>query len=168
MNIGIFYGSTSGNTKSAAETLKAELQTLGEVEVHDIATVEPAAMNDYDLVILGASTWGAGDMQDDWAGKETLPGADLAGKHAAVFGLGDQAGFADTFCDAMGMLADSAEKAGATLVGAWPTDGYDFSNSAAVRDGRFLGLPLDEDNQPDQTGSRIAEWVRRIREEVAE
>jgi flavodoxin I len=85
-----------------------------------------------------------------------------------VFGLGDQMSFPDTFVDAMAVLADNAVKAGAKLVGRRPADGYDCSGSAALRDGQFVGLPLDEDNQPQLTGSRIAEWVQQIREEVAE
>jgi flavodoxin I len=67
----------------------------------------------------------------------------------------------------MAVLADGAEKAGATLVGAWPADGYECSGSRSLRDGRFVGLPLDDDNQPDLTGSRIAEWVQQIQKEVS-
>jgi flavodoxin I len=167
MNIGIFYGSTTGNTTRAAEALKAQLGSFGDVDLHDIATADPAAMSGYDLVVLGTSTWGMGDMQDDWVGKTSLPGADLAGKHAAVFGLGDQMSFPDTFVDAMAVLADNAEKAGAKLVGRRPADGYECSGSAALRDGQFVGLPLDEDNQSDLTESRIAEWAQQIQKEVS-
>jgi flavodoxin I len=67
----------------------------------------------------------------------------------------------------MAVLADAAEKSGAKLVGRRPADGYDSSGSAALRDGRFVGLPLDEDNQSDLTESRIAEWVQQIQKEVS-
>jgi flavodoxin long chain len=117
MKVGIYYGSTSGNTALAAAALKAEVASFAETDLHNIATADPASMSGYDMVILGTSTWGPGDMQADWVCNESLPGVDLAGKYAAVFGLGDQVGFADTFVDAMAVLADAAEKAGAKLIG---------------------------------------------------
>ncbi len=166
MKIGIFYGSTTGNTANAAEALKAELQTAGEIGLHNVADISLSLMSGYDLVILGTSTWGLGEMQDDWAGKELLAGVDLKGKKAAVFGMGDQSGFSDTYVDAMGQLAASAEKAGATLIGAWSVDGYDFSASAAVRNGMFVGLALDEDNQSGQTTERIVKWAAQLKNEM--
>ena len=167
MKIGIFYGSSSGNTANAAKVLKAELDLLGQVDLGDIADTEIALLADYDLVILGSSTWGLGDLQDDWYGKEALQGVDLTGKKAAVFGAGDQSGFGDTFVDAIGVLAGSAEKAGATLIGKWPTDGYDFSGSVAVNEeGFFAGLALDDDNQPDLTIDRIKQWAAQLKSEI--
>jgi flavodoxin I len=123
-------------------------------------------MADCDLILLGSSTWGLGDMQDDWVAHQDLPGINLEGKTVAVFGTGDQTGFSDSFVNAIGTLADSAEKAGAHLVGAWPTDGYDLLESTAVRNGRFVGLALDEDNQADQTQTRIAQWVAQLKTEL--
>ena len=34
-----------------------------------------------------------------------------------------------------------------------------------VKDGKFLGLPLDEDNEDDQTDDRIAAWVEQLKGE---
>jgi len=166
MKIGIFYGSTTGNTESVAKSIKMELESLGDVALHNIAQSGPTSMSECDLILLGTSTWGFGEMQDDWIGNESLTGIDLNGKFAAVFGLGDQMGFGDTFVDAMGILADSLSNAGAKLIGSWPTVGYEFSSSAAVRDGRFVGLALDEDNQSSQTVDRIAQWVNQLKSEM--
>jgi flavodoxin I len=166
MNIGIFYGSSTGNTEAAAGKIKDALADLGEITCESIADTAIADFANYDALILGASTWGVGDIQDDWMGKEDFSKVDLAGKKVAVFGTGDQEGFGDTFVDAVGILAKAAEKAGATLIGAWPTDGYDYSGSAAERDGKFLGLALDDDNQDDQTAERIADWCAQLKQEI--
>jgi flavodoxin I len=72
---------------------------------------------------MGSSTWGLGDLQDDWLPYESLSGMDLTGRKAAVFGTGDQRGFSDTYVDALATLAEALEKAGATLIGAWPAEG---------------------------------------------
>ena len=49
-------------------------------------------------------------------------------------------------------------------IGAWPTDGYNFSESRGVRDGKFIGLALDEDNQGDLTESRIKTWSGQVKQ----
>jgi flavodoxin I len=166
MKIGIFYGSTTGNTANAAKAIKSELESLGEITLQDISDADISKMEDYDLIILGSSTWGLGEIQDDWIGKELLGGVDLSGRKVAVFGTGDQCGYDETFVESIGILADAAEKAGATLVGKWPTDSYDFSRSAAVRDGQFAGLALDEDNQADMTTERIKKWAEQLKREI--
>lgn len=166
MKIGIYYGSMTGNTASAASQIGVELQTLGEVEVKSIADVGLGALNNCDLIILGTSTWGLGEIQDDWDGLETLPGVDLSGKKVAVFGTGDQEGYADTFVDAIGMLADAAEKVGGTLIGLWPTEGYQYTSSVAQRGNYFAGLALDDDNQSSLTAERIKGWATQLSEEI--
>ena len=166
MKIGIFFGSTTGSTAAAADLIKNDLSSLGEVNVINIADSSPAAMNDYDFVILGVSTWGFGEMQDDWVGNESLDGANLQGKKVALYGLGDQSGFGDTFLDAMGILADAAETAGGTIIGHWPTEGYDFGGSTAVRDGKFVGLALDDDNQSNLTAERVTQWTILLQNEL--
>lgn len=166
MKIGIYYGSTTGNTATAASQIGVELQALGEVEVKNIADVGLGALNSCDLLILGASTWGLGEMQDDWDGLETLQGVDLSGKKVAVFGTGDQEGYGDTFVDAIGMLADAVEKVGGTLIGLWPTEGYEFTGSVAQRSDYFAGLALDDDNQPSLTADRIKTWATQLSEEI--
>lgn len=50
----------------------------------------------------------------------------------------------------------------APLVGEVSTDGYTFEASDAVVDG-IVGLALDNDNQEDQTESRIDAWIEQIK-----
>jgi flavodoxin I len=163
--IGLFYGSTSGHTLMVAEMIQtAFAQATGtEVELLDVADIYLDEMADFDFIIVGIPTWNVGQLQVDWqAVLDELDQVDLTGKQAALFGLGDQVGYPDTFVDAMIFLADRLEAQGARLVGAWPTTGYHFSNSWALRDDRFVGLVLDEDNQPELTPERVTLWVAQL------
>jgi flavodoxin I len=161
----VFYGSTTGNTGSAAEAIAAALGD-GAAAV-DVSNADASAFNEPDLLILGTSTWGMGDLQDDWAGAlDALKTVSLAGKHVAIFGLGDQMSYADTFVDGMRDLYDAAIEAGATVVGATAADGYEFSESRAVVDGKFVGLVLDDDNEAGQTDARISAWVAQLKQEL--
>jgi hypothetical protein len=67
----------------------------------------------------------------------TPAGLSLSGRKVAVFGCGDQHGYGDYFCDAMEELYSSFAAAGCDMVGHWPTDGYEHSESK-VGLGAFL------------------------------
>jgi flavodoxin I len=45
-------------------------------------------------------------------------------------------------------------------------EGYEFTESKAFRDGKFVGLALDEDNQSDLTEERIKKWVSTLKTEM--
>ena len=172
--IGIFYGSTDGHTAAAAAELKTRLDAFtapagGEgAELFDIADYYLEEMLDFDCLVLGIPTWNHGQLQRDWEDVlEEFDTLDLSGKRAAVFGLGDQHGYPDTFADAIFFLADKLRQQGASLIGTWPTDGYTFNTSWAAEDGRFLGLVLDEHNQPGLTTPRLAAWSRQIWQEFS-
>ena len=159
----VIYGSSTGNTESAAAMIAAAFG----VEAVNISEVQP---DDFEasLLILGCSTWGLGELQDDWAARiAMLERIDLSGRKVAVFGLGDQRGFSDTFVDAMGILAGKAKECGAELVGETSSDGYAFSMSAAEKDGKFCGLALDDNNEPEKTPRRIALWVEQLKESLS-
>ena len=116
------------------------------------------------MLLLGSSTWGAGDLQDDWFDfLPQLKAADLAGKVVALFGCGDSASFSDTFCDAIGTLHDELAATGCRFVGEVDTAGYTFDSSTAVKDGKFVGLALDEVNEPQLTDGRIDGWIAAIK-----
>lgn len=160
--VGIFFGSTTGNTEKAAKLIKSELGGLV-TAFGDVKSAKAADLAACDHLVLGVSTWDEGQLQEDWASfMGDFEGIDLSGKKVAIFGLGDQEGFSEWFVGAMGTLAKAVQKQGGTLVGSWPTDGYSFEGSDAVVDGKFVGLALDEDNQSDLTESRIKEWCGQI------
>ena len=165
--IGIIFGSTTGNTESAARKIHEALGNGAEAP-RSISEVSAEELAGYDALVLGVSTWGAGDLQDNW--EDALPKLDsirLTRKKVAVFGLGDQEGYSDTFVDAIGTVARKVLECGAQLVGMVSTDGYEFDASTAVVDGKFVGLPLDDDNQSDRTDARIAAWVETLKTEFA-
>ncbi|HAG84604.1 MAG TPA: hypothetical protein DCL61_26490, partial [Cyanobacteria bacterium UBA12227] len=86
---------------------------------------------------------------------------------AVEIGVGDQVGYPDTFQDAMGILEEKISELGGQTVGYWPTNGYEFNESKAIRDGNFVGLALDEDNQSDLTEERIEAWVAQLKSEFS-
>ena len=165
--IGLFYGSDEGNTEGVAERIRAR---LGEdrVDVHDIADVTQLEIADYQQLILGIPTWDFGQIQSDWEEFwADVQEIDFSGKTVALFGLGDQFGYGDYFLDAMGMLHDVIVANGASIVGLWPTEGYEYEASKAEveGEGKFVGLGIDEDQQEDQTCERLNRWCRQIAEE---
>lgn len=162
--IGLFYGSDEGNTEAVALRIRAR---LGEehVDVHDIADVTQLDIADYQQLIFGIPTWDFGQIQSDWEEFwEDVQEIDFSGKTVALFGLGDQFGYGDYFLDAMGMLHDVIVAGGATIVGHWPTEGYEFEASKAEIEGEglFVGLAIDEDQQEELTAGRLNRWCRQI------
>ena len=64
------------------------------------------------------------------------------------------------------MEDEELKKRRADVIGAWPTEGYSFTDSTAIENGKFLGLALDEDNESDLTDARIEEWLAQLRDEM--
>ena len=54
---------------------------------------------------------------------------------------------------------------GGKTVGYTSMEGYYFENSKALRDGKFVGLALDDDNQSDLTDKRVKDWVAQLKTE---
>ena len=164
--IGLFYGSTTGKTESAAEMIQAEFGGEDVVTLYEIADVENSNFADYEYIIIGCPTWDIGELQADWQGYfDELDDVDFSGKKVAYFGTGDQIGYAENFQDAMGMLEEKISSLGGKTVGYWSTDGYEHEASKAEKNGQFVGLALDDDNQSELTESRIKEWVRKLKSE---
>lgn len=156
----IYYGSTTGTCEDIANRIAS---SLGIAEVKSASEFGQDAA-DYDVLVLGTSTWGYGDIQDDWYDKiETLKGLNLSGKIIAIFGCGDSAGYPDTFCAGMKALYDAAVAAGATVIAGIPIDGYSFESSEAVVDGKFVGVALDEMNEPEKTDGRLASMIEKLK-----
>lgn len=158
MSTGIFFGSTTGVTeevcKKVAKLLDADVFEASEIDKVD----------NYDFLIFATSTWGMGDLQDSWLDAiDSLKNKNLSNKKVALIGIGDQMGFSDTFVNGMGTIYDVVSELGCNIVGKTSTDGYDYSDSTAVRDGEFVGLAIDENNQSDLTDERIAKWVESVK-----
>ncbi len=163
MNVKVIFGSSTGNTESAANAIAGELGG----EAVNVSSASAADIEGADLLVLGSSTWGVGDLQDDWEGSLTLLDSPaLSDKKVALFGLGDQSGFGDSYIDAVGTLYDKVKAAGAEVIGSWSTDGYEHTGSTAERDGMFVGLALDDDNESGLTAERISTWCGQLKEQI--
>ncbi len=159
----VIYGSSTGTCQSIAEKIASKLK----VEAIDVQTLDAGVVDSYDNLIIGTSTWGAGELQDDWYdGLKLLQGTNLSGKTIAIFGCGDCESYGDTFVSAMGELYNGLKGSGAAFIGRVPTAGYNFSDSEAVVDGEFVGLALDDVNEEDKTDERIDAWIESIKDKL--
>lgn len=160
----IIFGSTTGTCESLASKIADKLGIAAN-DIINVNDFKAEMLSEYDNLILGTSTWGAGDLQDDWygGGLKILQSNDLTGKTVALFGCGDSASYGDTFCGGMAELYDAVKKQGAKVTGSVDADNYSYEASAAVINDEFVGLALDEDNESNLTDERIEKWVEQIK-----
>lgn len=167
MKTGLIYGSSSGLTEQIALWIKIEMG----IEFDVYKNISKATLDDFeqcDRLILGIPTYDYGELQTDWnLFFPKLDGIDFGGKVVALFGLGDQVNYPDTFLNAVGTLGDKIVERGGTLIGAWPKEEYEYSGSSAERDGKLMGLGIDINTQSNLTNDRIKRWVEKIKGELA-
>ncbi len=65
----------------------------------------------------------------------------------------------------MSIIRDELVAAGAKIAGAWPLEGYENSDSKSVEGDHFIGLALDDDQQPELSDERIGKWVALLKTE---
>lgn len=161
--VGLFYSFYSKKTARIAAGIHNLLSGV-DVELVNVDDIKAIKFSEFENLILGIPTWFDGELPNYW--DELLPALediDFSKKKIAIFGLGDQKGYPENFCDAIGIMATFFEEKGAVIIGKFPLDGYTFESSKAVRDGLFLGLPLDQENQARLTGGRIELWVATLK-----
>lgn len=164
---GIFYGSTTGTTETVARMIADKLD-ISSADVHDVGKISMDLVSTYDVLILGTSTWGDGELQDDWYdGVKVLRDMDLSGKLVALFGCGDSESYSDTFCDGIGLLHEDLKQCGCHFVGAVPASDYAYGSSLSVVEGKFVGLAIDEVNESDKTDARVSAWAAMLKTEFA-
>lgn len=164
---GIFFGTNTGMTQEIAEQL-AELLNIDKSDVHDVAGSAPTDVADYGALLLGTSTWGDGDLQENWEDFiNGLSALDLTGKKVALFGCGDTS-MSDTFCNGVGILYDRLKDSGAEFVGEFNTDGYEFDHSEAVKDGKSVGLLIDNVNHAEMTPERLDLWATIVKNAISD
>ena len=166
MKYGIFYGSHTVTTADVAKKIAAALG-VAESDIHNVADTAPDKLGDYDVIVLGTSTWGNGEIEDDWY--DFLDGAqplDLSYKKMALFGCGDET-MTDTFCNGVHDLYKRMKRTGAKLIGKYTAVPFKFDRSESVDSLHFaLGLLLDEVNHADLTDARISDWAAQVRKEA--
>jgi flavodoxin I len=169
--IGLFFGTDTGKTRKVAKMIKKLFDDEVMAKPVNVNRAVAEEFSSYEYLILGTPTLGEGLLpglsaeceNESW--EEFLPqleDQDFTGKTIAIYGLGDQVGYTDEFVDAMMEIYDFFTEKGAKIVGAWPTDGYEFEHSEAILDDQFVGLALDLDNQQNLTEERINSWLQSI------
>lgn len=166
--IGLFFGPLKGSVNRVAEKIK---NALGEQNIDMISVNDASAENleSYDKIIFGISTVGKETWDSDFSNTDwskffpTIGKVDYSGKTIAIFGLGDSVTYSNHFVNAMGVLAKELLKNGATIIGKVDPASYEFNESEAIFDGMFIGLPVDEDFQPELTDERVSNWVDSIK-----
>ncbi len=168
--IAIFYGPPKGSVAKEAAMIAREFAP-DEVDLLEVKNANPKDVERYERLILGFSTigkanWDSEHHDDDWdlflAGVEKI---NWQNRKVALFSLGDQVMYANHFVDALGWVFDRLASTKASLVGVCTPEGYRFNESAGFRDGHFLGLPVDEDSEPEKSSGRVKEWVKQLKEE---
>lgn len=160
--IGIFYGSSTGYTADVANRI-AKALGVDSADVYNVTDVAPSKLGDYEVILLGSSTWGDGDVQSDV--EDFVDGAsalDLSGKKIALFGCGDET-MSQTFGNALAGIYDAMKDTGAEFIAPFNTDGYDYEESRSVNDGVSIGLIIDDVNHPDLTDEKIAAWTDEVK-----
>ena len=165
--IGLFYCFASKKTAKIAGIIRNAFTGI-DVQPVDVDEAKKENFLEFVNLIIGVPTWFDGELPNYW--DELLPALeeiDYSHKKIAIFGLGDQKGYPENFCDAIGIMADFFAMKGALIVGKFPVEGYTFEGSKAFKDGQFLGLPLDQENQSRLTNGRIEHWVANLKTEFA-
>lgn len=171
--IGFFFGTDTGTTRLLGKKI---MKAVGEDLCAKPLNVNRITTDDfmgYQALVLGTPTYGEGALPSlelgvkngSWA--DFLPSIenfDMAGKTIALYGLGNQVKYGDRFVSGMIHLYRFFKDRGADFVGDWSTEGYNFSHSDALIDGRFIGLALDNKNQAMLTEERLQAWSNQIRE----
>jgi len=147
--IGIFFGTETGTTRLVAKKIQARLGEAIAAKPLNVNRIEPAQLLAHDALILGTPSYGvgqipghsAGCLESNWEEFLAKMPADvtLRGQHDVLLGLG------------------------AEIIGGWPTEGYTFEQSAAVVEGRFVGLVIDQRTQGMLTDARLDAWVDQVR-----
>lgn len=161
--VAVFYGSTTGNTEFVA----GKIAMMLDADKYDVAHKPDDKFAEYDILILGTSTYGFGGLQDDWDSFiPDLRQADLSHKVIALFALGDSQSYPDSFTSSMSELYNVIKDKGCRVIGFTDASDYEYDESESVIDGKFVGLPIDEDNESDKTDQRISKWIDALRDEI--
>ena len=166
----LVYGSDTGNTDEIVNTFVTDLfKDSFNLEIVEVGNLTSEDWTSHTLYLLGIPTWYDGELQSDWEDYfEEFKTIDFTGKTVAVFGLGEQLGYGEWFCDGIGILAEVVIKNGGTAIGLTKKDtSFEFENSKALKDeDTFWGLCLDEDNQSELTEDRLKDWYIQLKEEL--
>ena len=170
MRVKLIYGSDTGNTENVVENILLDIfEPYFNIEIKEVGNLTPDDWTSHDFYILSIPTWYDGELQSDWEDYfDEFKTINFTGKKVALFGLGDQIGYDEWFCDGIGILAEVVEKNGGKVIGhTKKDDSFDFETSKALKnENTFWGLALDEDNQDELTEERLKNWFNKLKLEL--
>lgn len=170
--LGIFFSPAGGSVHRVAKILKNKIGA-DRVDMFCVNDVQAGKLLDYKNLILvcsslGRSTWER-EQRDRWAKFfPSMRKISLKDRCVALVGLGDHITYPSHFVDGMGYMAELVTELGGNLIGKTSTEGYVFEDSTAIVDDLFVGLPLDEDFEPEKTDARIDKWLEMIMPDLEE
>jgi len=168
--VGIFYGPTGGSTEKVAKLIQKKLGSEN-ADIKPIIGSKAADLDKYENIILGCSTiggetWNSANAKPDWdIFKPELEKINYSGKTFALFGLGDNISYPRHFVDNMGIVGKVLLSKKAKVVGQTSKDDYEFIDSEALIDNKFIGLPINEDFDFDKTDDRVEKWLQSIKQD---
>lgn len=166
----LIYWPKKGNVENTAGKI-AKLFEADAIDVFTISEVDVEKLTAYDLLIFGGSTIGADNWEDTHTTKwytffKAVKKLDLSGKVGALYGLGDQVLYPEHFVDGMAVVRDELSSTGIRFVGSWPIEGYEHTDSKSAEGDHFIGLALDDDQQPELSDERIKQWIEILKAEL--
>lgn len=137
----IVYCSLTGNTEEMSEAIEAGVKEAGvEVARRDAYDAKADELAGYDGIIMGAYTWGDGELPDEFLDFfEDLDELDLSGKKAAVFGSGDTS--YSNYCGAVDIMENKLRELGAEIVHESLKFEYNASDEE-LKLGKTIGLEV--------------------------
>ncbi len=169
--IGLIYGPPGGSTEKVAKMIWDHIGK-DKCDIMIAREIGKAELAKYDNIIFGISTigtetWQSEKVKSGWfTFKNALSESNMKGKKIAIFGLGDHIRYPDHFVDAMGDVYEILQAQSVDTIGKVDTSEYQFTDSKSVVGNQFVGLPIDEDFEPEKTTARITEWLNRILPEM--
>ena len=105
MKSALIYGTCTGKTEVIADKILAAFDGVLELEKVDVGDISPADITKWDFLICGIPTWDVGQLEYCWQDiYDEMDDLDCSRLKVAMFGLGDQFSYEDTYQDAMGIL----------------------------------------------------------------
>ncbi len=162
--IAILYGPEGGNTEKVAKLIAKKIGAY-KCDMIFIKEADEKSISNYNSLIIGSSSigthnWSMPNSSTDW--DEFLPKfkkISFKSKKVAIFGLGDHLGYPNTFVNGMRIIYDILIDNNAEILGQCAADNYEFNESQAIVDNKFVGLPIDEDYEKELTEDRIKKWI---------
>lgn len=160
---GLLYTPIEGKALQVSHKLRS-LLAEEDIDMLPARMADNDVIADYTNIIIGISTYSDSKAEIDllnnpWDNfKQQLTHMHIAGKRFALFCIGDQEGYSNSFVNELKEIAEIIHNGGGEIVAGFPNENYHFQESISLINGNFIGLPLDEKNQPELTETRLLRW----------